>query len=118
PASACVAGHQELIPNAPNVLEYVKRRSRSAAASSRCNGTGPSTKRLQIGRTCTHSGVPANAPARPAAPAGGQSWREDQSTAARTTLTIETTRPTTHPWECLETMMAAMATPIATIPQV
>ena len=34
------------------------------------------------------------------------------------TDTIETTSPTTQPWEWLETMIAAIATPMATMPQV
>jgi hypothetical protein len=44
--------------------------------------------------------------------------REDHSTAASATETIDTTRPITHAFECCEDMTAAMTTPIATMPAV
>ena len=52
PASACAAGHQQAHPECAQRWSYVKRGFRSAAASSRCDGTGPCTKRLLIWRTC------------------------------------------------------------------
>ena len=49
---------------------------------------------------------------------GGYRTREDQSTAASTTDTSDTTRPMSQPAELLEDMIAAIATPMATIPPV
>src|SRR5947209_4083876 len=49
---------------------------------------------------------------------GRYSWREDQRIADSTTLTTATTRPVIQPLEPLETMMAPIATPMATMPQV
>ena len=46
------------------------------------------------------------------------SRREDQSTAARTSDTIDITRPTSHPAESCEVMMAAMTTAMPTMPAV
>lgn len=44
--------------------------------------------------------------------------RDDHSVAASTTLTIDTTSPTSQPSDLLEIMMAAMATPMPTMPAV
>jgi hypothetical protein len=54
----------------------------------------------------------------PGSRAGAYSRREDHRMAASTTDTIDTTKPISHPFESCEVMIAAITTPIPTIPPV